>query len=159
MDSLTRAPFIAARAAEALEKTMQTSPPTDLDAIASHYGITVRRGVVGGSAVAHFNSAANEIVLGKYDRWPFAHELGHFLLRHGSRTCYEGAMATDAPLAEVEMGVPYEAEANRFARNVLLPKPWIEFLLSRGWKPADMAGRFQVSEKAFWYAFMGYGLV
>jgi IrrE N-terminal-like domain len=159
MDSLTRGPFIAARASEALEKTKQVSPPTDLDVIAAHYGITVRRGMTQGTSVAHFDSARNEIVLGEYDRWPLAHELGHFLLRHGSRMCYEGSMASDAPLSEVEVGVPFEAEANRFARHVLMPKPWIEFLLSRGWKPADMARRFQVSDKAFWYAFIGYGLL
>jgi hypothetical protein len=150
MDNLTRATFIAKRATEALEKTDQSRPPTDLEAIARHYGINVLRGPRGNRVVAHFDAARNEIVLGEFERWPFAHELGHALLRHGSRDCYEGAMASDAPLAEVELGVPFEAEANRFARCLLIPKPWVEFLTSRGWKPADLARRFQVSEKAFW---------
>jgi hypothetical protein len=159
MDNLTRAAFIQKRATEALEKTDQSRPPTDLEAIARHYGIRVVRGPRGDRVVAHFDAARNEVVLGEFERWPFAHELGHALLRHGSRNCYEGAMASDAPLAEVELGVPFEAEANRFARCVLVPKPWVEFLLSRNWKPAEMARRFEVSDTVFWYAFSAYGLV
>ena len=159
MDNLTRATFIAKRATEALEKTEQSRPPTDLDAIARHYGIGVVHGPRGDRVVAYFDAARNEIVPGEFERWPFAHELGHALLRHGSRNCYEGAMAADAPLAEAELGVPFEAEANRFARCLLVPKPWVEFLLSRNWKPADLPRRFEVSEKVFWYAFSAYGLV
>jgi len=67
--------------------------------------------------------------------------------------------SSDAPLAEVELGVPFEAEANRFARCLLVPKPWVEFLVGRGWKPADLARRFEVSERVFWNAFTAYGLV
>jgi IrrE N-terminal-like domain len=159
MDNLNRASFIGKRATEALEKTGQSKAPTDLTAIARHYGITVVRGPRKDGVVAHFDAARNEIVLGEFDRWPLAHELGHALLRHSSRDCYQGAMASDAPLAEVELGLPYEAEANRFARCLLVPKPWIEFLLSRGWKPADLPRKFEVSEKVFWYAFSGYGMV
>lgn len=159
MDSLYRGSFILAKANEALEKTGQQRPPTDLDAIAAHYGMTVRRGARAAGVVAHFDAARNEIVLGEFERWPYAHELGHALLRHGNRNCYEGAMATDAPLADVAMGVPFEAEANRFARNVLVPKAWLEFLLSRGWQPKDLPGRFGVSEIVFWFAYRGYGLI
>lgn len=159
MDTLLRAPLIAAKAAEALAKTGQTKPPTDLDLIARQYGISVRQGPRGAGVVAHFDAARNEIVLGEFLRWPFAHELGHALLRHGNRSCYEGSMASDAPLAEVDMGVPFEAEANRFARNVLVPKPWLELLISRGWKPKDLPARFEVSETVLWFAIQGYGLI
>ena len=159
MDNLYRASLIVAKATEALEKTGQTRPPTNLDAIAEHYAITVRRGARAPGVAAHFDAARNEIVLGEFERWPFAHELGHALLRHGNRNCYEGTMATDAPLAEVDMGVPFEAEANRFARHLLVPKTWLEFLLSRGWQPKDLPRRFEVSETVFWRAYTGYGLI
>ncbi len=158
MDNLTRALFIEQRASEALDKTNQTRAPTDLDAIARHYGITVARGDLAGGAVAHFDAARNEIVLGDFDRWPLAHELGHALLRHGNQHCYEGPMATDVPLEEADVGVPFEAEANRFARHVLVPKAWLEFLIGRGWKPKDLAPRFEVSELVLWYALRAYRL-
>jgi hypothetical protein len=159
MDSLTRATFIEQRASEALDKTGQSKAPTDLDAIARHYGISVVRGQLAAGVVAHFDAARNEIVLGDFDRWPLAHELGHALLRHGNRNCYEGAMASDVPLVDADVGVPFEAEANRFARHVLVPKPWLELLFSRGWKPPELARRFQVSDVVLWRALTAYRLV
>jgi Zn-dependent peptidase ImmA (M78 family) len=159
MDTLRRAPFVEAKAREALEKTDQSRPPTNLDAVARHYGISVRRGARGPGAVAHFDAARNEIVLGEFIRWPYAHELGHALLGHGTVNCETGVVAEDAESPQAEAGVDYEAEANRFARHLLVPREMVEFLLSRGNKIPDLARRFEVSENVVWLAVVFYGFV
>ncbi len=159
MDTLRRATFIQAKAEEALRKTGQAKPPIDLDKIAQHYGVSVRQGPRGDRVVAHYDAARNEIVLGDYDRWPYAHELGHALLSHGSVRCYEGVAAEDAESPQSELGDNPEAEANRFARHLLVPREMAEFLLNRGLKIPDLAKRCQVSEKVVWYALLFYGLV
>lgn len=159
MDILRRATFIRAKADEALRKTGQTRPPIDLYAIAKHYGIAVRRGERGERVVAHYDPGRNEIVLGDNDRWPLAHELGHALLGHGTAQCYEGLVAEDAETPQAEFGDDQEAEANRFARHVLVPREMAEFLLARGLRIPDLAKRCEVSEKVVWYALEFYGLV
>lgn len=159
MDTLRRAKFIEARADEALRKTDQTKPPIDLDNIARYYGVSVREGARGERVVAHFDAARNEIVLGEFHRWPYAHELGHALLSHGSVRCYEGVAAADAESPQSEVGDDPEAEANRFARHLLVPREMAEFLLSRGLKIPDLARRCEVSETVVWYALVFYGLV
>jgi hypothetical protein len=159
MDTLRRAKFIEVEADEALRKTDQTKPPINLDTIAAHYGVSVRRGARGDRVVAHYDNARNEIVLGEFDRWPFAHELGHALLAHGSVRCYEGLAALDAETPQAESGDDPEAEANRFARHLLVPRAMAEFLLSRGLRIPDLAKRCEVSDKVVWYALVFYGLV
>jgi hypothetical protein len=159
MDSLRRAAFIEARAAEALRKTSQRQPPINLDAIAAHYGINVRQGARGEGVVAHFDATRNEIVLGDYTRWPYAHELGHALLQHGSVACDVGVVSVDAESEQAGAGTDFEAEANRFARHVLVPRDMAEFLLDRGLKIPALARRCEVSETVVWYAIEFYGLV
>ena len=127
-----------------------------LGAVASHYGIHVSRAGPGGGVVPHFDPERNEIVLGEFDRWPLAHELGHGLLGHGTIPCYEGASASDMPLDEADVGVPFEAEANRFARHLLVPRGWLEVAMDRGGKVPDLARLFAVSEKVIWLAMDGY---
>lgn len=159
MDTLRRAAFIEARAAEALRKTKQRQPPVDLDAIAAHYGIHVRQGARGEGVVAHYDATRNEIVLGDYTRWPYAHELGHALLQHGSVACDVGVASVDAESEQAGAGTDFEAEANRFARHVLVPRDMAEFLLDRGLKIPDLVRRFEVSDTVVWYAVQFYGLV
>lgn len=159
MDTLARARWIEARAQEALRKTNQEMPPTDLDAVAQLYGIAVVRRDRWAGVVAHFDAARNEIVLGEQDRWPFAHELGHALLAHGSSSCYEGASSSDAPIEDIEAGVPFEAEANRFARHLLVPRTRLREALEDGLRGAELARRFAVSEEVIWRALLGYKLV
>lgn len=156
---LTRARWIEARANEALFKTKQTEPPTDLDLVAVHFGISVSRAGPAEGVVAHFDAERNEIVLGAFDRWPFAHELGHALLGHGTTQCYAGATTSDIPLEEADVGVAFEPEANRFARHLLVPRPWLEGALDRGWKVPDLARLFGVSQNVIWLAMNGYKLV
>lgn len=160
MDTLRRAKFIEAKANEAIDKTGQTTPPIDLNAIAAHYGIPVRRGDRDDSVVAHFDPARNDIVLGEFVRWPFAHELGHALLQHGSSVCEAGvASAADDDEDQASLGTQFEQEANRFARHLLVPRAMVESLMARGAKIPDLARRCQVSERVIWLAVDSYGLV
>jgi hypothetical protein len=156
---LARAKFIEARANEVLLKTGQIGPPTDLDRIGTHFGIAVIRGSRDSGVLAHFDADRNEIVLGEFDRWPYAHELGHALLGHGTMSCWAGASATDMPLEEAEVGVPFETEANRFARHLLVPKEWLASAVDRGGKVPDLAQLFAVSQKVMWFAMDGYKLI
>jgi len=156
---LARAKYIEARANEVLFKTGQSKPPTDLDLIASHFGIEVTRGSREAGVLAHFDADRNEIVLGEFDRWPFAHELGHALIGHGTMECWAGATSSDMPLEEAEVGIPFEAEANRFARHLLVPRAWLETAIDRGGKVPDLARLFAVSQRVLWFAMDGYQLV
>ena len=156
---LTRATWIQARANEALFKTRQTGPPTDLDSVAAHFGISVLRASRDDAVIAHFDAERNEIIVGEFDRWPYAHELGHALLGHGTVQCFAGASASDMPLEEADVGVSFEPEANRFARHLLVPKEWLQDAMDRGGKVPDLARRFAVSQKVIWLALDGYKLV
>lgn len=156
---LARARWIEARANEALLKTNQVHPPTSLDAVARLFGITVSRANRDVDVAAHFDAERNEIVLGDFDRWPFAHELGHAVLGHGTTLCYQGHSHTDVPLEEADVGFPFEQEANRFARHLLVPEVWLKAALDRGGKVPDLARLFAVSEKVIWLAMDGYKLI
>ena len=142
---------------------MKTTPAlgnsSSLSAVAKHYGLTVREGQRGTGVAAHYDAARNEIVLGEFTRWPYAHELGHALLGHGNVSCYEGVASEDAESAQAEQGIDLEGEANRFARHLLVPRDMAEFLLNRGLKIPDLARRCEVSDTVVWYAVTFYGLV
>jgi hypothetical protein len=159
MDTLRRAKFIEAKADEALAKTEQTKPPTDLDAIARHYGVTVRRGARDEGVAAHWDASRNEIVLGEFERWPFAHDIGHALLRHGTASCHLGIASHDAEGPQSDAGDDAEAEANRFARHLLVPRTIATLLLSRGHTYPQLARRCGVSDIVAWRAVEFYGLV
>jgi hypothetical protein len=158
MDTLARAKWIEARADEALRKTGQSSPPTDLRAIAAHFGLGVAQGKRDEGVIAHFDAVRGQIILGEHDRWPFAHELGHALLSHGAVNCFDGGVSGDMPLEDADVGVPFEAEANRFARHLLVPKRWLKDAIAEGGTAAALAGRFAVSEQVIWRAILGYKL-
>jgi Zn-dependent peptidase ImmA (M78 family) len=55
--------------------------------------------------------------------------------------------------------VSFESEANRFARHLLVPRPWLETAMDRGGKVPDLAGLFGVSQKVIWLAMTGYRLI
>ena len=159
MDTLRRTKFIEAQANAAIDKTGQRMPPIDLDAIAKHYGIDVRFAKRDEGVAAHFDLGRNQIVLGDFVRWPYAHELGHALLQHGSIICEIGVTSTSADESQAELGTPFEQEANRFARHLLVPREMVKALMARGAKVADIARRCEVSELVAWNALTFYRLV
>lgn len=158
-DTLRRDALIKRRALEALASIDAVEPPTDLYVIAKAYDIGVREGTLPRGRAGRYDAVANAITLGAYDRWPLAHELGHALLRHGDVHCYEGPVTGDMPIDEMDLGVPFGAEANRFARYVLVPRDWLKNALADGLRGPELARRFSVSENVIWLALTGYRLV
>lgn len=77
-----------------------------------------------------------------------------------ARVCWAQELRTsDMPLDEADVGVAFEPEANHFARHLLVPRPWLEGALDRGWKVPDLARRFGVSQNVIWLAMEGYKLI
>lgn len=154
-----RKPQVKKTAEEALKAAGLSGPPTDLYAIAAAYGIPVQRGSrPAAGTVAHWDPTG-AIVVGQNDRWPFAHELGHVLMRHTSAACYAGEPSvSDVLLEDADSGVSFEREADAFAQAVLVPKEWLERALLRGAKPKHLPDRFGVSERVIWIALQDYGL-
>ncbi len=158
-DSLARNPLIKLCATKALAMVGAVAPPTDLYAIGRAYRITIVQGVLRPGLAGEYDRVANTITLGPHDRWPLAHELGHALLRHGDARCYESPVSGDMPIEEMDVGVPFEQEANRFARYVLVPRAWLKEALAEGLRSPELDRRFAVSHEVIWRALTQYRLV
>ena len=115
---------------EALANAGIADPPVDLDRIATHEALVIRRKAVLPTGVrAQFAADTGEISVTKLDpyleRFPIAHELGHALLDHGDQRCFAEPSTASVPLEEADLGVDYEREANDFAGRLLVPGPWL----------------------------------
>jgi hypothetical protein len=107
-----------------------TAPPVDLDQIAGHEALVIRRGAALAPRVrAKYVAETGEIAVIQLDpyleRFPIAHEIGHALLEHGDQRCFAEPTAASVPLDEADVGVDYEREANDFAGRLLVPGPWL----------------------------------
>ena len=81
-------------------------------------------------------------------RFTLAHELGHCLLEHGEASCWNlGIAAEPSDLGEEDDFPDFEREAHHFARELLLPRPW----LARDWavnpNPEQLAKQYGVSRE------------
>jgi Zn-dependent peptidase ImmA (M78 family) len=95
-------------------------------------------------AVANMNQSPNR------RRFSLAHELGHHLL-HPDRTELEDRSSIDSPPPgpdEFSGKDPYEAEADIFAGELLVPLPMLKRNFKSGMTAADVARLFAVSEQA-----------
>jgi Zn-dependent peptidase ImmA (M78 family) len=80
------------------------------------------------------------------ERFALAHELGHHALNHGSIVCYDtGLVGDSAPLDEMDVGIDFESEANRFAGTLLIPRDACREDMERGAKYPDIAQKYVVS--------------
>lgn len=88
-------------------------------------------------------------------RFTIAHELGHLLLEHGS------AFRDPARNFSVDIFDPTEADANRFAAELLMPAQAVRFhvLNKRTTDLTLLAARFGVSELAMQYRLKNLGLL
>lgn len=88
-------------------------------------------------------------------RFTIAHELGHYELGHGERP-------RDSVAAfNLYNFDPYEADANRFAAELLMPEAWVKWLvIDRGVTSlTNLASQFDVSEVAMRYRLGNLGLI
>ena len=74
-------------------------------------------------------------------RFTLAHELGHYMFGHASRS----------PFNNYEEPGNEEAEANSFAGELLIPCNELTQDLRSGLKPKDLTGKYDVSEEAIWW--------
>lgn len=80
------------------------------------------------------------------ERFAVAHELGHHFLDHGSVACYDAEFIGDsAPLDEIDVGIDFEAEANRFAGTLLVPRDECRRDMEAGARYPEIARRYAVS--------------
>jgi hypothetical protein len=127
------------RAAQRLLARHGLSPPIDVRALASEYADIedVEMPVRGDAVVIHHPKGHRRplILLGKKrtsaerERFTLAHEIGHIIIpwHYGTISCSptEGEL-----LISDEFGMT-EAEANRFASELLIPREWLESFIQR----------------------------
>lgn len=134
--------------------------PVRLSAIAEEFGVEVLKaqlpsGISGeiSPSVAHegrFVIRVNRNDISRRQRFTVAHELGHFFLHQH----VIGTGVTDDVLYRSGLSDAIEAEANRFAADLLMPMPlvekWLEYAHTlRVPDPVEfLADKFNVSEAA-----------
>ena len=97
----------------------------------------------------HYNSADGQNRI----RFTIAHELGHYVLKHGKRFRDTSAMFAGGTYD------PYEVAANRFAAELLMPVYPVKVLLEDHGitSISQLALAFQVSEPAMTYRLKNLG--
>lgn len=127
---MIRSALIKRTVSQTLTDAGIAAPPVDLDQIASHEALVIRRNAALGPRVrAQYVAETGVIAVIELDpylqRFPIAHEIGHALLEHGDQRCFAEPTAASVPLDEADVGVDYEREANDFAGRLLVPGPWL----------------------------------
>jgi Zn-dependent peptidase ImmA (M78 family) len=144
--------------------------PVDLKKIARHHGITLTEksaeelGTLSGRVTLH-PDGRGEIEYRASDppvrqRFTIAHEIGHLLLRHVEQG--GEAMRDDSKSFSRKSYDPKEAEANRFAAEILMPADTVRFMIEQSPNPPtlkSMARRFEVSELAMQYRLKNLGWI
>ena len=88
------------------------------------------------------------------ERFACAHELGHHVLNHGDKSCFDvGLLGGSAPIEELDIAPNFEQEAHAFARELLLPRRLFRNDLLAGLSPNDLAPLYGVSVTAIWIQF------
>jgi Zn-dependent peptidase ImmA (M78 family) len=130
---MIRSAFVDQRVSETLLDANQWGPPVNLDRICERNGIRLVRGArLRGGQQAHYDDAHRSISLtaerfGRAERFSIAHELGHALMKHGTRECYSFTASVDSvPMDEADTGINFEQEANNFASKLLVPREWLK---------------------------------
>jgi Zn-dependent peptidase ImmA (M78 family) len=157
---LIRKALVESRAMRALADAGIDRPPARLDAIAASNALVIRRGVdlpPGQQAV--FDEVRGEILVsvrrtGWAERFSIAHEEGHALMEHGSRACFEGSPSYEAvAIDEADTGVDFEAEADAFADELLIPKAWLRTaVIDDGLTIAELRTRFEATGEVLFIA-------
>ncbi len=109
--------------------------PDDVDALIIHH-----EGII--TAAVNKNHAPNR------RRFSLAHELGHHFL-HADRSVLEETTTIDSTTdrENIHGKDVFEAEADCFAGELLIPLPFLKTTYKSGMTTADLATVFQVSEQ------------
>ena len=101
-------------------------------------------------------------------RFTIAHECGHLVMKHKGDMFVDQAVRLKRDGTSALAVDPFEIEANGFAAELLMPRPWVlaeygEKVKGQNVKPAslvkDLARAFAVSDKAMEYRLQNLGLL
>jgi Zn-dependent peptidase ImmA (M78 family) len=151
-----RTKFIRKAALELLKRCGINKPPVDLRTIVDKLGLSYEE-------VDYFPDDVDSLIIPIENRvvavvnlkqsksrrrFSLAHEICHYLY-HQDRSVLEEVPTIDSPLAYSEHPSskdPYEAEADIFAGELLVPLPMLKTVYRAGLTAADIARSFDVSE-------------
>jgi Zn-dependent peptidase ImmA (M78 family) len=155
-----RKALVESQAMRALLDAAIDRPPARVDKVAARNGLVIRRGVdLPSGQQAVFDDVRGEILVsarrtGWAERFSIAHELGHALMEHGSRACFEGLPSYEAvAIDEADTGVDFEAEADAFADELLIPKAWLRAaVIDDALTIAELRTRFEATGEVLFIA-------
>jgi Zn-dependent peptidase ImmA (M78 family) len=151
-----RVGYLRKYARELLKRCGITGPPVDLRVVAEKIGLEYQE-------VDYFPDDVDALIIKMGDRtvaavnknqsfrrrrFSLAHEFCHHLL-HPDRTVLDDQVTIDAPpagISEAASKDPYEAEADIFAGELLVPLPMLKEHFRSGLTAADVARIFAVSD-------------
>lgn len=135
------------------EKYNISTDPLDLDGLARHLGIAVRRHPMDTERSGYIKQDEGRLVIGinslhhpKRQKFTFAHELGHYFLHGGEDSNFEDTVLfRDSSFGDATV----EAEANKFAAELLMPEGVFrsQIVLLEG-DVSELSSRFGVSSLA-----------
>lgn len=137
MISNRRGPYVRNLATRLLKDAAVTDPPVPVDELVLTQGLVITEGTIP-QGWGYFDGQAWAIRLssrlfretpGNVNRRRFtlAHELGHCVLDHGERSCWNlGSLAEAVQLDDLDDLPDFEQEAHHFARELLLPRAWFK---------------------------------
>jgi Zn-dependent peptidase ImmA (M78 family) len=161
-----RAQFIRKAAIELLKNCRINDPPVDLRIITDKLGLLYEE-------VDYFDEDVDSLIIPVDDRvvaavnlkqsrvrrrFSLAHEICHFL-HHKDRSLLEEPRTIDSPETWDESTAgkdPFEAEADIFAGELLVPLPMLKKAYRPGHTAADLARIFDVSEAVASIAFTNH---
>jgi Zn-dependent peptidase ImmA (M78 family) len=132
-----RGPYVRNLATRLLKDAAVTDPPVPVDELVLTQGLVITEGTIP-QGWGYFDAQAWAIRLssrlfretpGNVNRRRFtlAHELGHCVLDHGERSCWNlGSLAEAVQLDDLDDLPDFEQEAHHFARELLLPRAWFK---------------------------------
>lgn len=131
---MTNSAAVAARAL--LERTWDMTLPVDVESIAKQLGLTISNAPLG-FASGKLDVDENTIYVNQNEaevrrRFTIAHELGHYVLGHGS--AFRNAKSTSESFKQPVDWARYyanEIAANKFAAELLMPAEAIKVLFDR----------------------------
>ena len=160
-----RRAYVTAAAARTLQTVGISEPPVSVRALCAHYAFNLVpvHGWRTGTHSAQWQPTLREIRFNADEpqvrrRFSIAHEIGHVVLGHTVTTFSSSADAEHDDFSE-DPDRTLEAEADQFARELLMPPAWIRDDWERGLRWDDLAGRYVVSRDAAAVAVDRYRLI
>lgn len=161
-----RKTYVSTRATAVLRDLGISKPPVSIQQVCRAFGIRpipVHDWPAGGTHSALWEPRSREIRFNAEHpevrkRFSIAHELGHALLKHTGTTFSSAADPESWDYAADEVAA-LEAEAYQFARELLMPRSWLDADLKGGMRIPALAARYKVSADAMGVAINEYRLV